>query len=479
MKLYKYIFLLGWIPFFIMPVSAQSLEQAKKLFNAGKYTEAKPAFQRLIKRYPKNGSYNYWYGACLYETGEADKCLPYLEHAAERDVREANRYLAMYYSDTYCFSEAEESWETYFELMEKAKKSTEQYEAAYDHASLGRQMMRGVQDITVVDSFIVKKNDFLKAYNLSKEAGTLTTFNQFFKQKDQPNGVVYQTETKNKIYYSSANNGKMCLYSADMLTDKWEKGKALKGLNNEVNNNYPYILSDGSTLYFAADGEESLGGYDIFVTRYNSEKSQFLKPENLGMPFNSPANDYMLVIDEFNHLGWFATDRNQPEGNVCIYTFIPEEIGKTLDEEILQPEELRSRAQLRSIKDTWKNNNEMQRAKQRMASVKYAESEDKEEQKDFELIIDDLTTYYTLKDFRSKEARELATRWLQEVKNYTSLSKQLDSQRDAYAHANDNQRNSMKARILDMEKRVEALERSINKLELDVRNTENRHLGKK
>ena len=66
-----------------IPSSAQSQEQAKRLFNAGKYAEAKPAFQKLVKRYPKNGSYNYWYGACLYETGEADKSLPYLELAAE------------------------------------------------------------------------------------------------------------------------------------------------------------------------------------------------------------------------------------------------------------------------------------------------------------------------------------------------------------------------------------------------------------
>ena len=149
MKLYRYLMLLGWLPLMVLPASAQSQEQAKRLFTAGKYAEAKPAFQKLVKRYPKNGSYNYWYGACLYETGEADKCLPYLKLAAERDVREANRYLAMYYSDTYRFNESEESWETYFKLMEKAKKSTEPYQAAYDHASLGRQMMYSVKDITI------------------------------------------------------------------------------------------------------------------------------------------------------------------------------------------------------------------------------------------------------------------------------------------------------------------------------------------
>ena len=479
MKLYRYLLLLGCLPLIALTASGQSQEQAKRLFNEGKYAAAKPAFQKLVKRYPKNGSSNYWFGACLYETGEADKCLPYLELAAERDVREANRYLAMYYSDNYQFEESEESWETYFELMEKAKKPTDVYQAAYDYASLGRQMMRSVKDITIVDSVVMDKNSFLRAYNMSKEAGSLTTFNQFFNEKNQTEGIVYQTETKNKIYYSSATDGKMRLYTSDMLTDKWENGKLLKGLNENNNNNYPYILSDGATLYFASDGSESLGGYDIFITRYNSERNQFLRPENIGMPFNSPANDYMLVIDEFNTLGWFASDRNQPEGNVCIYTFIPNKENKTLDEELVSPEQLRNRAQLTSIKDTWKNEQELQRAKQRIASVKYSNTEQETIVKDFELVIDDLTTYHTLKDFRSKQARDLATRWMQEVKNLASLSNQLEQRRTAYAQANANQRNSMKAAILDLEQRVRQMEQSVARLEMEARNTENRHLGKK
>jgi hypothetical protein len=31
----------------------------------------------------------------------------------------------------------------------------------------------------------------------------------------------------------------------------------------------------------------------------------------------------MYVVDELNNIGYFATDRRQAEGMVCIYTFIP------------------------------------------------------------------------------------------------------------------------------------------------------------
>ena len=99
-------------------------------------------------------------------------------------------------------------------------------------------------------------------------------------------------------------------------------------LDGDDAQNYPFMLSDGITLYYAAVGVESFGGYDIFVTRYDMDEKKFLYPENLGMPFNSPANDYMLAIDEFNQLRWFFSDRNQTENKVCIYIFIKNDIRK-------------------------------------------------------------------------------------------------------------------------------------------------------
>ena len=75
----------------------QSQTQAKSWFAAGEYEKAKPAFAKLLKSNPKNGSLNYWYGVCLNETGEHEKALPYLQKAVERDVENAYRYMGDYY----------------------------------------------------------------------------------------------------------------------------------------------------------------------------------------------------------------------------------------------------------------------------------------------------------------------------------------------------------------------------------------------
>ena len=146
----------------------------------------------------------------------------------------------------------------------------------------------------------------------------------------------------------------LSILSRNKLLDKWSDGSLLPGsINEAMNADYPYVLTDGITIYYASDGPGSMGGYDIFVTRYNTNTDSYLMPENVGMPFNSPYNDYMYVIDEFNDLGWFASDRYQPEGKVCIYVFIPNSSKQVYNYEGMDPDKMISLAQLHSIKDTW------------------------------------------------------------------------------------------------------------------------------
>ena len=89
------------------------------------------------------------------------------------------------------------------------------------------------------------------------------------------------------------------------------------------------MMSDGITLYYANDGDNTLGGYDIFMTR-KGDDGRFLQPQNIGMPYNSPYDDYMLAIDEVTGAGWWATDRNQIPDSVTIYVFVPNDEGRTI-----------------------------------------------------------------------------------------------------------------------------------------------------
>ena len=105
-------------------LSAQTLNQAKELYNEGKYAEAKPVFERFVKQAPGNASYNQWYGVCCFETGDLAKAEKHLKVAVRRRVQEAYRYLGEVYYHTYRFDEAEEMFDEYVTLLAKKKKET-------------------------------------------------------------------------------------------------------------------------------------------------------------------------------------------------------------------------------------------------------------------------------------------------------------------------------------------------------------------
>lgn len=217
--------------------------------------------------------------------------------------------------------------------------------------------------------------------------------------------------------------------------------------------------------------KETLGGYDIFVTRYDSEDNTYLKPSNIGMPFNSTANDYLYVVDEFNNLGWFATDRDQPTDTVCVYVFIPNESKQSYNYEASDPKFIMDVATLHSIRSTWQDEDQVREARQRLATLKYA-SEKEIQKTDFKLVIDDNATYTLWSDFRSNEARESYRQLVQKEKDLAHFQQTLQQKRSEYESENGLGKKKLEPSILDMEKRILQLKEEIDQLYKTTRNLE-------
>jgi len=461
-------------------ISAQTLEEAKELFKNGQFEQAKPAFYKLLKSTPKNPNYNFWYGACCYETGEKNNAEKYLVVGASKKIQEAFRYLGQLYSELYRYEEAEENFSAYEAMLIKNNQPTEKYENAIKQATLGNQMIKGVEKVAIVDSIVVNKSNFLNAYKISEESGSLSPFNEFFETEGNNEGIVYQTELGNKLYYGDKGKGNhLNIYTKTKLLDQWSEPALLPtSINSGSDANYPFVMSDGITIYYASKGKGSVGGYDIFVTRYNSDTDNYLNPENVGMPFNSPFNDYMYVIDEFNNLGWFASDRYQPEGKVCIYIFIPNESKQIYDYDSTDNGKLISLAKISSIKESWKGREaDVKAAKERLAEVRNSKPQAKENN-EFEFVINDNITYTRQADFTSPKAIELVKKWQQALSDYKEQAQKLEKQRDTYYKSTKDKQNSLAPGILDLEKRVEQMDNEIKLLEISIRNEENNFLKK-
>lgn len=471
-KKYILFFLFGLLS---ITISAQSLAEAKALYEKGEYEEAKPTFKKLVKTQPGNGNYNLWYGVCCLETGEPAEALKYLESAVKRRVPSGQLYLALAYNDLYRFEDAIETYETYISDLKKRKRSTEEAEQLLEKSKSNLRMLKGVEEVCFIDSFVVDKEKFLDAYKISPESGKLFMYDTYFNDSGKEGGTVYETELGNKLYYSEMQpDSTLSILSRNKLLDKWSDGSLLPGsINEAMNADYPYVLTDGITIYYASDGPGSMGGYDIFVTRYNTNTDSYLMPENVGMPFNSPYNDYMYVIDEFNDLGWFASDRYQPEGKVCIYVFIPNSSKQVYNYEGMDPDKMISLAQLHSIKDTWTDTDAVKGARERLWTAANAKPRTTKKH-DFQFIIDDHSTYYQLDDFRSPQAKASYGKYNQLEQSYKQLQEKLEDMRSEYSRANKQEKDKMSAAILDLEQRVRQLSTEMEQTAIQVRNLENK-----
>lgn len=476
-KMKRYI-LAGLLLCFGCTLFAQSQSQAKKWFAAGEYKKAKPVFAKLIKGNPKNGSLNYWYGVCLNETGEHEAALPYLQRAVDREVENAFRYMGDYHLQDGDYEAAIEYYETYLEKVDPDNGRFIEYTRKLEQAEKEFKYIKRVEKVVIVDSIVVPKEELLKAYTIGKESGSIHPAGQLVKDAKSTEGIAYRTEMRDKIYYSDTDeNGALQLYMRYKMLDEWSKPAPLNGLP-DGDNNYPFMLSDGITIYFANNSLDGLGGYDIFITRFNSATDRYLLPENVGMPFNSAANDYMMVIDEINGLGWFATDRNQPDSLVCVYTFVPNEEKQYYDYASDNRLDIMKAARIQSIATTQTDDEAMRKAGQALLMLSLQNS-NKEEKEDFTFVIDDFTDYHHVDDFQSPEARQLFIDWQTKSASLAKQGKQLEERRAQYTLSSKAERQRMTEELLRMEKQYELLETEVAEMPKAIRNAEVSYKGGK
>ncbi len=337
-------------------------------------------------------------------------------------------------------------------------------------------MREMTQQIVIIDSIVTDKSQFLSHYILSSETGKIMTANQF--KGIKADGYIYLNEMGNKAYFGKADkNGVRQIFTSDKLGDRWGEPILMNGLSEGIDEaDYPFMMNDGITFYFAARGEESIGGYDIFFTRYDSRSGAFLKPENIGMPFNSEANDYMYAADEQSGIGYFVSDRRQPEGKVCVYIFILPETRRSYDPSKYTEEQIRDFADITRIADTWGNGSERRAALERLKAVFTNDRQptaDNATEANTAIVINDRLTYSNVRDFRSPTAANHYRELLKARERLSTLEAELQKSRDRYVRADENGRSLLRDIILHNEEQALMLRNNIHTLEKQIRNEEN------
>jgi outer membrane protein OmpA-like peptidoglycan-associated protein len=126
------------------------------------------------------------------------------------------------------------------------------------------------------------------------------------------------------IYFTSdrpGGFGGMDIWFSQYNKGKWSVPQNMGPEINTVGNEQcPYICKDDQTLYFNSDGRVGMGGVDLFIVRKMPD-GRWGKPENLGYPINTFADEICLVIGADGKNAYYVSKRPGGAGGLDLYQF--------------------------------------------------------------------------------------------------------------------------------------------------------------
>jgi len=128
----------------------------------------------------------------------------------------------------------------------------------------------------------------------------------------------------NTLYFISDREGgkgeKDIYVSQKLPTGDWGIAVNLgENINTGFNEDYPYLSPDGRTLYFSSQGHNSMGGYDIFMSIWDEENSQWGPARNIGYPINNADDNLSFAIAKTGRDAYVAALRPEGFGDLDIY----------------------------------------------------------------------------------------------------------------------------------------------------------------
>jgi hypothetical protein len=305
----------------------ETIKQAEESFIAGNYTQAKKLYNQLVTYYPKDPNYNYRYGASILFT-ESDKAgaLKYLEFAVTKpDVdAAAYYYLGKGYHYNYRFNEAIKYFNQFKSKASPKELKTVPVEQELRMANNGFGLLKDVSEPKVYEKKQLSARDFYLSYQLP-EGEKLVKLPSFLRSSEDKTAnyapLVKIKKGSDRLFVSGkvkgANHTDLYMLILDDNGDLTQR-VSLDILNSDYDEDYPYFDEATNMLYFSSKGHTSMGGFDLFRSKYNPNTGSFSAPVNLDYAYNTPDDD-LLYVPSVDGFAYFSSTRNNDAGKISVF----------------------------------------------------------------------------------------------------------------------------------------------------------------
>ncbi len=126
--------------------------------------------------------------------------------------------------------------------------------------------------------------------------------------------------------------GETDLYILKLLPNKkWGLPVNLgPAINTKYKESFPMYDEENATLYFSSEGHSSMGGFDIFKSKFDVSTQTFGPVVNLGYPLNTTDDNVQFSLAGNKRDGYISAYRKEGFGDLDIYKIIFHEVEASL-----------------------------------------------------------------------------------------------------------------------------------------------------
>lgn len=249
---------------------------------------------------------------------------------SRRDQRRAEtlRLATLSAINDYRLETARERLEQYEGLRLRGEEERAKRGEVVAHLELVERLLSNSRVVATLDTLVAPRAEIWK--RLQRETSYLGEV-----QED----AYLSPDGKSRWQVGSDADSVPLFYIYHQLGDgRWDEANPevvrVNGLPEGCQISYPFVGSDGTTIYFSLEEEKgevsqhTLGGKDLYVSRYDRAQGVLLVPTQLMLPFNSPMDDFCYIVDEEQDVGWMVSGREAREDSLRLWCFAPSTLAR-------------------------------------------------------------------------------------------------------------------------------------------------------
>jgi hypothetical protein len=309
--------------------------EAKGYFDQGKYREALDHYRLLLKRYPKDGTFCYFCGLSQLKLNEdLPQAIKDLETASSKTgiPTDVYFYLGEAFSRNYQFQAAIRAYDLFMKNAAKTEIKELSPQRRSEMAANALKLSGSYPEAGVVGAWFFSFRDSSEVAAISVDGSRLglkppSLLPSPAGNEDIVNFMFLPGDSAGmEVYYSG--HGKNRKSGSDIFTAKYSGDGKFTGTESpgELNSAFDEVLpcydEHSGRLYFASKGFNSIGGYDIFISEYDSTKQAWKSPVNAGFPVNSPYDELMAFPGRDSGSLNVVSNRQFPDSIPVLYTIL-------------------------------------------------------------------------------------------------------------------------------------------------------------